>query len=442
MKISPWIPGIVCACWLSGLAPRAASAQTQEGDTLRLLPPTNVRVLSEMRSDRRSFTTYIFWDDLSKELGTLIHDPDTTGWHPSGSRIPSSQVSIVSVDRDFAYTGSVDRTIKFSKAQGSSPGEIGVGTTNDSGFSPSVLITCTVEGGKEMLNGQIDVGQGYVPGSPIGVTLNPGGIDAGFRLTFSEGFADSNATFKIGFEDFEGYHMFRGTRSDGTDLINIGEISKEDAFVGEDLDSLYFAAIIPSLRSTGYYSGFGLTIDIREVHPQGKLGENELLWIDSNAFNGFTYYYLVTSYDRGYNVNSGLPGLSKFDHCPVTEGVAYPCPSELVPVETDVEPQGNLPEIYAVPNPYRSGSSQFTSENYHNFPDNKLRFVNVPEWCELKVFTPAGDLVWEFSQTAGPGNIEWDTKNLAGQEVASGVYLYRLESESGDFMFGRIIIIR
>ncbi len=50
--------------------------------------------------------------------------------------------------------------------------------------------------------------------------------------------------------------------------------------------------------------------------------------------------------------------------------------------------------------------------------------------------------MWEFSQTDGAGNIEWDTQNLDGQEVASGVYIYRLESECGDLMYGRIIIIR
>jgi hypothetical protein len=441
MKISPWIPGLVGFCLL-GMAPRAARAQTQAGDSLRLLPPTNVRVISQMKSDRRTFTNYIFWDDLPKEISTLVHDPDTTGWHPRGSRVPTSALSTVSIDRDFWYTGSRDRTIKFSKAQGSSPGRVGYGTdTPSAGFSPSVLISCNVEGGRENLTGQIDVGQSYVPGSPIGVTLT-GGVDLGFRLNFTEGYVDSNATFKIGLEDFEGNHMFRGTRKDGTDLVNIGEIDKEEALLGEVVDSLYYYAIVPALRSTGYYSGFGVTIDIRDVHPLGRLGSNELFWLDNNAFNGFTYYYVVTTFDRGYNVNSMTPGLFKFDHCPVTEGVAYPCPSELVSVETFVEPQNDLPEIYAVPNPYRSGSSQYTTENYHNYPDNKVRFVNVPAWCKLKIYTPAGDLVWEFSQKDGRGNIEWDTRNLKQEEVASGVYLYRVESETGDQMYGRLIIIR
>jgi hypothetical protein len=439
MKISSWFMGLVCVSFLAGYAPRPASAQIQQGDSLRLLPPANVRLVAQMNPNRRSFTNYVFWDDLSKEIATLIHQPDTTGWHAKGSAIPRDSLSVVTFDPNFFYTGAIDRTVKFSKAQGSPPGRVGVGTR---GGNPNVVLTCAVDGGRENLTGSINVGRAYESGDPIGVILNPGGIDLGFRLSFSEGFIDSNATFKLGMEDFSGYHMFRGTRADASDLVNIGEVSKEEAFVGEEFDSLYFAAVLPALRSSGVYSGFGTIIDIRGVHPLGRLGENELVWVDFNAFNGFTYYYLVTTFDRGYNVNSTAQGLSKFDHCPVTEGTPYPCPSELVSVETLVDPQGDLPSIYTVPNPYRAGSSQFTTENYHNFPDNKLRFVNVPKWCLLKVYTPAGDLVWEFSQTDGGGNIAWDTRNLDGQEVASGVYIYRLQSESGNWMFGRIIIIR
>ena len=437
MKFSPWFMGFFCVSFLAGFAPHPAAAQTQQGDSLRLLPPANVRLVAQMNPDRRSFTNYVFWDDLSKAIATLVHQPDTTGWHPKGSAIPRDSLSAVAVDPNFWYTGTVDRTVKFSKAQGSHPGRVGVGSPGN----PDAILTCAVEGGRETLTGSINVGRGYVPGSPIGVILNPGGVDLGFRLSFSEGFVDSNATFRVGMEDFSGYHMFRGTRADGSDLVNFGEVSKEEAFVGEEFDSLYFAAVLPALRSSGVYSGFGTTIDIRGVHPLGVLGENELVWVDFNAFNGFTYRYLVTTFDRDYNVSSTAQGLSKFDHCPVTEGTPYPCPSEFVTVETLVDPQGDLPSVYAVPNPYRAGSSQFTTENYHNFPDNKLRFVNVPAWCQLKVYTPAGDLVWEFSQTEGPGNIDWDTRNLDGQEVASGVYIYRLESES-NWMFGRIIIIR
>jgi len=98
-----------------------------------------------------------------------------------------------------------------------------------------------------------------------------------------------------------------------------------------------------------------------------------------------------------------------------------------------------------VPNPYRSGGSRLTASNYHNFPDDVVRFVNIPTDCTIKVFTVAGDLVWENVQSAsnsGGGNVEWDLTNRSGDAVTSGVYIYRVESSNGDQVFGRIVVIR
>jgi hypothetical protein len=432
MRMSPRVLGAVCVLLTAGFLPRPASGQAQQ-DTLRLLPPSHVRVIAKMNEDRGGFTDYLFWDDLPKETSTLVHDPDTVGWHPKTSTTPRGNLSIPSSGG--VYTGTIDRTLTFLVPRG---GRVGVGVPG----RRLVTVRYNVDGGRENLTGQIDIGQGYTPGQPIRCPLNPGNLDLGFTLSFSAGIADSTATFRLGLEDFEGYHMFRGTQRDGNDLVNIGEVSKEEAFLGEPLDSLYFAAIVPALRLTGVFTLFGTVIDIREVHPDGKLGDNELFWLDANAFNGFTYYYVITTYDRDYRIDSASQGLSKFDHCPVTEGVPYPCPSEIVSVKTKLDPITDLPQIYAVPNPYRSGSSQYATENYHNFPDNKMRFVNVPASCVLRIYTPSGDLVWEFSQTDGSGNVEWDTRNIYEEEVASGVYLYRVEAANGDSMYGRIIIIR
>jgi len=32
-----------------------------------------------------------------------------------------------------------------------------------------------------------------------------------------------------------------------------------------------------------------------------------------------------------------------------------------------------------------------------------MRFVNVPETCNLKIYTPAATIVWEYNQTGGSG---------------------------------------
>jgi hypothetical protein len=97
--------------------------------------------------------------------------------------------------------------------------------------------------------------------------------------------------------------------------------------------------------------------------------------------------------------------------------------------------------VYVVPNPVRTGTSRLTTDNYHNFPDGLVRFVNVPPNCTIKIFTVAGDLVWMNDHSDGSGNIEWDTRNYSEEEVTSGVYVYRIESSS-DTVFGRIVVIR
>jgi hypothetical protein len=168
---------------------------------------------------------------------------------------------------------------------------------------------------------------------------------------------------------------------------------------------------------------------------------DQYFWFDCNGSNGFTYYYAVTTFDRGYSLQQGTQGLTKVDNCAVQEGIPYNCPQDLTRLSLEVNAQTDLYNVYVVPNPVRTGSSRLTTDNYHNFPDGLVRFVNVPPNCIIKIFTVAGDLVWINDHTDGGGNVEWDTRNLEEEDVASGVYVYRIES-GGDSVFGRIVVIR
>jgi hypothetical protein len=273
-------------------------------------------------------------------------------------------------------------------------------------------------------------------------------MDLGVEVRFSPGIVDTAGAFIVGLEDFEGYHIWRGIEPDGSDLQIIGELSKEEAFRGDNpggsvVDSTYFYGVIPDLRATGVYHS-PVSIDCIGFTIRIDLEDNGLFWFDCNAFNGFTYQYLVTTFDRGYLIQSGRQGLNKTGRCePDTLGYALPdsCIDDLAPITIQVDAQSNLGAIYAVPNPYRSGGSRLTTANYHNFPDDKIRFVNVPTNCEIRIYTVSGDLVWEYKHEGG-GNIEWDTTNRGGESVASGVYLYRVEDPDGGQVFGRLIIIR
>ena len=417
--------------------PRSSAGQVSRPDSLELQQPENVFVIPVMNANRQWFENYIFWEGPPDSMGTFIHQPDTLGWNASTSTSVQESLSVPMTSG--AHTGDIDRTIGFRALRN---GRVGVGGTDTTG-----VVTIRYEIiAQEVYNKTLDVGASYQPGDPIPLffvnEFDGDTLDLGIHLHFGPGLIDSNGVFTVGVEDFEGFHMWRGVNADGSDLTVLGELSKEEAFRGSPLDQLYFGEIIDSLRSSGRYDRYGIQIDINGIHPNNVLGPDEFVWVDDNAFNGFTYQYAVTTFDRGYNVKSHSQGLFKFDNCPVTEGEPFPCPDQLVPVTTIVTPQNDMMQVYAVPNPYRSGSSQYTTLNYHNFPDNKVRFVNVPAECKLRIYTIAGDFVFEINNTGGIGNLEWDTRNTAGSFVSSGAYIYRCENKNGEGVYGRLIIIR
>ncbi len=272
-------------------------------------------------------------------------------------------------------------------------------------------------------------------------------IDFGFSVAMTSGIVDQQGGFNIALEDFEGYHIWRGLSPDGSDFEVIGEISKEEAFFGSStggslIDSVYLNDVIPTLRdSTTWFSTQG-AIDCLGSRIDLPLADNQLFWFDCNAFNGFTYFYAVTTFDRGYEPSSGRQGLQKVDNCFAALGVPFECPGEMRSVKLEVDAQNILRRVYAVPNPYRTGGSRLTTDNYHNFPDNKVRFVNVPQNATLKIFTVAGDLVYETVHNGSKGNVEWDGRNRGNEPVASGVYIFRVVEPGGNGVYGRLVVIR
>jgi flagellar hook assembly protein FlgD len=73
-----------------------------------------------------------------------------------------------------------------------------------------------------------------------------------------------------------------------------------------------------------------------------------------------------------------------------------------------------------------------------------MTFTNLPPECSIRIYTIAGDLVREIqhSNLRGPqGQESWDVKTTHGDPVASGVYLWRVQS-SIDAKNGKLMVIR
>jgi hypothetical protein len=106
------------------------------------------------------------------------------------------------------------------------------------------------------------------------------------------------------------------------------------------------------------------------------------------------------------------------------------------PVEPTRGPTADLERVLVVPNPYRG------SEVWDQPGQNEVHFINLPPRSTIKIYTVSGDLVRELQHNDPIRDFaRWDLKNGAGQAVAAGIYVYRVEA--GPFQFqNRLVVIR
>jgi hypothetical protein len=126
--------------------------------------------------------------------------------------------------------------------------------------------------------------------------------------------------------------------------------------------------------------------------------------------------------------------------------------------------KAKMKNVYVVPNPYKGHSELFDGRRNKDTKGDKSRrlwFVNLPEKCNIQIYTLAGDLVDEFDHDgempvdiitiskaaengiAASGIHPWDLLSKNNQIIASGVYLFSVKDKvTGDVKVGKFAIIR
>ena len=146
--------------------------------------------------------------------------------------------------------------------------------------------------------------------------------------------------------------------------------------------------------------------------------------IDPNQYHSITMIISPASYCR------------EAYHSPDYDfSLGYYVPESLFQVSTAVEegPDDLLPKRFAL------------SQNYPNpfNPNTKIEYA-LPVNChlELTIYNILGQKVRTLidkDQAAGCHSVLWDSKNGAGKEVASGIYLYRLQID--DFVDAKKMLL-
>ncbi|MDZ7331553.1 MAG: hypothetical protein ONB31_06215 [candidate division KSB1 bacterium] len=105
--------------------------------------------------------------------------------------------------------------------------------------------------------------------------------------------------------------------------------------------------------------------------------------------------------------------------------------------------QRDLDQITVIPNPY------VVTSVYETVPWIKeLQFHNLPEKCEIRIFTISGELVQILHHEPGsqgyrgPAVEAWNLWSYNEQEVAFGVYFFRVKAEGIGEKIGKFAIIK
>jgi hypothetical protein len=169
--------------------------------------------------------------------------------------------------------------------------------------------------------------------------------------------------------------------------------------------------------------------------------------------DGFRTWYAITyeelnSSDNNY-ADLFVPGpydtSGNYSRCG-TPGDSTTCPrinlnsknSNMIaePVEPTGGPTQNLERVAVVPNPY------LAHEAWDLAGQHELHFINLPAHSTIRIYTVAGDLVTKITHDDPVRDFErWDLKNANGHDVASGIYMYRVEAVRFTFQ-SRFVVVR
>ncbi len=92
-----------------------------------------------------------------------------------------------------------------------------------------------------------------------------------------------------------------------------------------------------------------------------------------------------------------------------------------------------LERIKVVPNPYIVSSlyeEEFGASRRE--PIRQLKFNNLPSRCTITIFTMDGDRIKTIHHESDNGTETWDMRGDGGREIASGVYIYLVQTDAGE----------
>ncbi|MBI4531520.1 MAG: hypothetical protein HY709_08335, partial [Candidatus Latescibacteria bacterium] len=194
---------------------------------------------------------------------------------------------------------------------------------------------------------------------------------------------------------------------------------------------------------------------------------NTYTYEDKDVIVGFKYWYYVAAYDDEktvdavrypdglesfYTMNAngtdgtwqGLlplqaPIASQFGLTQIKGSAVVPAPA--IPAASDIAAE--TVKIEVVPNPYEE-QALWDAGAAHT-----IQFRNIPVPCTIRIYNLNGvfintiDVKKTTTQLAAGGRVDWDLRNTSNVEIASGLYIYVVESpDLEESVTGTFVVFR
>ena len=143
-------------------------------------------------------------------------------------------------------------------------------------------------------------------------------------------------------------------------------------------------------------------LDLSNQKPVGSIGKEYVLRINNLLSDGFSGNIPINSGAGSYVV------LSSFAK--------------------------DLSDVYVYPNPTKEGAE-------------KITFANLPQRAKITIWSIDGILVNEIEETDGNGGVDYNLTDLSGNQISTGVYIYRIVQlddtrNEGEEKLGKFAIVR
>ncbi len=190
--------------------------------------------------------------------------------------------------------------------------------------------------------------------------------------------------------------------------------------------------------------------------PDDKFGYNvgiESTFVDTNLMRGKRYWYAVTSFGLPdmtiLAIPSDPPGSGTSYDTLLVENTESSLGENAKRIDLSFSVSEKFDQVLVVPNPYRV-DHDYTFETggwegrANNWTENNrlVKFIHLPKKCTIRILTIVGDLVATLEHDDPVrGELEWNLLSASNRALASGVYIFIVESDLGK-QIGKFALIR